>query len=163
MRVEFAGNVDSSQMPREPLGHRGIREPAVITGTEFRQLAPRFLRVTDAVDVERQAGIACRLQQIVDDFIAALAIAPVADPDYAVPSSFSGRRAKPTGVGSFVPDKRPFAPSQALIDTRESRAECKDAVVSAEIEGAQVVGRRNCAVVRIVEQKGETPAAGTKP
>ena len=86
------------------------------------------------MDVERQAAACAGAQQEVLQLRAALAVAPIADPDQALARAFRRRRAEQAGVGGLVPDEDAAAPAPAAIDLGQRLAEGQHAVIAVEIE-----------------------------
>ena len=66
---------------------------------------------------------------------------------------------KPAGVGGFVPGPHPVAPAPAAINLGQRFPEGEHAVETRKIEGAHLLGRAYCAVMRVVEQQAEAATA----
>ena len=124
----------------------------------LREHPQRRLGVAHAVDIERDSRPRGWREQEVAEFLASLAVAPVADPDDAVALALLGGRTEQRGVGRLVPDEGAPPPSLRAIHFGERRAEGEHAVVAGEIERPQRRRLADAAMMRVVEQEGE-PAA----
>ena len=90
---------------------------------------------------------------------AALVVAPIADPDEALPLRLALRRVEEARVGGLVPDEDAPAPAPAPVDLGQRLAEGEDAVVAVEVEAPDRLGIADGAMVGVVEQEREAGAA----
>ena len=106
-----------------------------------------------------QADRLRRAQQKRLELGAALAVAPIADPDEALPLRLALRRVEEARVGGLVPDEDALAPAPAPVDFGQRLAEGEDAVVAVEVEAPDRLGIADGAVMGVVEQEREAGAA----
>ena len=86
---------------------------------------------------------------------AALAVAPIADPDQIVGPLDLRQRMIQRDIGGFVPGEDPVGPAELQIDLPKHLAEGEHAVESVEIELRKLVGRADRTVMGIVKEQGE--------
>src|SRR5207237_9355687 len=106
--VGTAGDVDGEAVAGEELGDPLVRDPAAVAQAGEADLQPRRARVADAVDRPAQAQPAGRLEQEAVQLGAALAVAPVADPDQVGLGLEPPERVEDAGVGGLVPGPGPL-------------------------------------------------------
>src|SRR5215203_539447 len=81
--VEAARHVHGGEMARKDLGSFGVREPSAIGRAIAPERVERVVGIAHAVDIERQTEGLGWAEQKRFQFVAALIVAPVADPDEA--------------------------------------------------------------------------------
>ena len=109
------------QMPAENARHVGVRHPAVVARAMGFERLPCRVRIAHAVDVERNPRIAGRAQQVGVQLLAALLVAPVANPDEAAPRTSAPSSAGGEAIGRPPPRgrRRRGFPSTAAVDLGE--------------------------------------------
>jgi hypothetical protein len=158
--VELPRHVHGHRVARKHGGRLGIRQPAAVPRAISRQRGERVGGVADTVDVKRQAGGARRLKQEIMQLVAALLVAPVADPDHARARLLGGGGTEQARVGRLVPGEGARSPAVVAIDPRQRPAKGEHAVIARDVEGVDRGGVADRAVVRVVEQQPEPSAGG---
>src|SRR3546814_11693897 len=104
------------QMPRKDFRHARIGRPAMIARMIPGKRPPRRFGIAHSVNLERQLGRPRGGEQKVRQFLRALAVAPVADPDKALAVARPGRWAEQQRVGSLVHGPDAITPAPAAVD-----------------------------------------------
>src|SRR3546814_8631584 len=86
--------------------------------------------ITHAPNVQVQTGRLAWNKQIIAQFRAALVIAPIADPNDAMPFGFLFRWSEEMQVGGLMPDEGPTVPSRLAIYLRQCCTEGQDAIIA---------------------------------
>src|SRR5690606_21923368 len=135
-----ARDVDRHAVAGEHLWHVGVRNPTAISDTSLVQRREGSVGVTDSVYFCVESEVVDRLDQEPGDFVAALAIAPVANPDeVALPVDFR-QRMEQGGVCRLVPGDNLPAPAGLEVSLAQSLAEGEHEIVVGKIEGGDFGG-----------------------
>ena len=128
-----------------------------------REHAQRVLGITHPVDARRQLETAYGLEQKGFDLGAALAVAPVADPDDIALAAAAPDRAEQPHVGGLMPGPDAPPPAASEVQLAHDLAKGQHAVIGVQGETAEVMRRGDGAVVRVVEQERIGPGVRTMP
>ena len=154
--VVAARHVHRREMPGEQLRRKSVGSPTLIAGAVGGQQGLRRFGIADAMDVEWQPRLRCRLQQEGFDLLGSLTVAPVSDPDQPRAGLLLRKRMEQASVGRLVPGPHAVAPTPSPVDLRQRLAESQDAIVAGQIERAHRLRFADCAMMRVVEQQSET-------
>ena len=149
----------------EDLGDAVVGQPAGEVRPGLADPRQGLVRVADAVDPRPQAEAADRLQQKMLQLDAALAVAPVADPDQVAVQDGRrlGRRPEQRHIGGLVPGPDAPAPAARKVDLADRLAEGQHAVIAVELEAGDLAVAGQGAVVGVVEQQAIAAAAQPMP
>ncbi len=129
LHVGPARDMDGHPMLSEGRGRLGVGKPALISDAGPGQRLKRLGRVADAVDGAVQLGLTRRLDQEIVQFLGALAITPVANPDEVLLRPLGQQRVEHGRVGSLMPGEDPPSPAQPLIAAAQGVTECQHRVI----------------------------------